>query len=151
MTMAELREVSPFTYEGKGKHVKCGDLSFEAGVYAKKARRMVKHRLANASQRTGLITKYGFDSKYASNLIQLLMEGIDLLKTGRVDFPLRYAQDILDIKNGKYTIEEILKWSEKLEDENRAALSETKLPKKPRFEEVEKFIILEMRRWVKSL
>jgi len=144
MVMAEMKDVSPFKYEGKGKHVQLGDISFEAGVYVKKARKMARRRLDNATSRHVLFSKHGFDSKFGANLIQLLMEGIELMNTGRVQFPLAYAHDILDIKNGKYTADEVVEWSEGLAKNARIAYEKTSLPAKPDAGKIEEFVIGEV-------
>lgn len=146
MAASNVRGTSPFKDEGKGKHIKCGDLSFERGVFVKKARRMIRHRLENATNRHVLFTKHGFDTKFGSNLIHLLMSGRELMATGRIVFPLAYAQDILDVKNGKYTPEEIEKWSDDLLEDARQAYKKTHLPSKPSGD-LERFAIDEVKDW----
>jgi len=138
-----------FTDSGKGKHVKCGDLYFERGIYVSKAKKMIRYRLDNASHRATMYTEYGYDLKFSSNLIQLLKEGIELLNTGRIEFPLAYRQDILDIKAGNYTLEEIIEWSDELENESRSALDSSKLPEKPRTKEIEAIAISEVKKYLK--
>lgn len=145
--MAEFKEVPPFKYEGTGKHVKIGDLNFEAGVYAKTAKKKIQDRLANATSRHILFTKYGYDVKFSSNLIQLLKEGIELMETGRVKFPLAYASDILNIKNGKYSVTEILEWADLLIEEARVAYEKSSLPAEPRSKDIENFLISEVKRF----
>jgi len=130
---------------GSGKHVQCGDLHFERGVFVKKAKRMIRERLSKASSRSVMFTKYGFDVKFASNLIQLLMEGIELMETGRIQFPLAYADKILDIKAGKYAADEIMKWADDLVEDARVAYDKSSLPKEPRSMYIEKFVIDEVR------
>ncbi len=149
LVLADLRERAPFVGEGESsKYVRVGDLQFEAGVFVKKARKMVRERLAKATNRVSLMTKYGFDVKYGSNLIHLLKEGIEILTTGRLTFPLSYAQEILDIKQGKYTADEILEWSDDLESEARAAFEHTQLREHPEAALVERFVIYQVEKWL---
>jgi hypothetical protein len=129
----------------KGHHILIGDLHLEPSVYVKKARRMIEDRLSKATNRKALFLKFGYDTKYSSNLIHLLKEGIDLIKHGELVYPLPYAKDIVDIKQGKYTIEEILKWADELVEEARRAFEQTTLPEKPNLEEIEKFMIYTLR------
>jgi len=151
LVMADLRGVGPFAVKGDdAKYVCVGDLQFEAGVFVKKARKMVRERLSKATSRRGLMAKYGYDVKFGSNLIHLLHEGIEILRTGRLAFPLPYAQDILDIKQGKYTAEEILAWSDRLEAEARMEFERTTLREKPEAEAVEKFVMQEVMGWAHS-
>ena len=85
------------------------------------------------------------DLKFASNLIQLAMEGIEILETGKIEFPLKYRGDILDIKNGKYSAEEIIEWSDSLLFDAEEALGKTDLPKKPRAKLIEEFAMKEVK------
>lgn len=141
-------KTTPFIDHGQGKHVSCGDIFIERGTFVKKARRVIKDRLSKATNRVALFTKYGYDVKFSSNLIQLLLEGIELLKTGRIEFPLAYRQDILNVKSGKYTVDEILKWADSLVEESRNAFNNTKLPKEPRTKEIELFAMNEVKKYL---
>lgn len=140
--------VQVFVDHGTGKHVSCGDLFIERGTFVKKARRVIKERLSKSTNRSAMFTKYGYDLKFSSNLIQLLMEGIELSKTGRIEFPLSYRQEILDVKSGKYTVDEILKWADELVEESRGAFNNTKLPKEPRTKEIELFAMNEVKKYL---
>jgi len=141
-------ENGPFKDMGNGKHIKCGDINFERGVFVKKARKMIQGRLDNATNRHVLFTKYGFDVKFASNLIHLLMSGRELMETGRIVFPLTYAKDVLDVKQGKYTPEEIEKWADDLLEDARQAYEKTTLPSGPG-SALEQFAINEVRSWMR--
>ena len=61
VVMAEFKVLDLPFFQDKGKHIKCGDLHFEASVWAKKARKIIKTRLDKATHRAGGILKYGFD------------------------------------------------------------------------------------------
>jgi len=135
-----------FVDQGKGKHVKCGDLFIERGTFVKKAKKMIRHRLANATSRHVLFTKYGYDTKFASNLIHLLMTGREIMETGRIKFPLTYANHVLDVKQGKYSVDEIEKWAEQLKEEARVAYEETEVRAKPAAD-LEKFAMRELYKW----
>ncbi len=139
-----------FSDKGKGKHVQCGDIHLERGVFVKKAKKVIKKRLSKASHRAEGFTKHGYDRKFASNLIQLLKEGIELMETGWIQMPLAYAQDILDVKNGKYSAAEIAQWSEDLVEEARRAFEKTALPAHPPAQEIEDFLMREVWEWTKG-
>lgn len=144
--MGELREGHPPFKSLEGdRYVRLGDLNFEAGVYVKKARGMVRERLSKATSRTSLFTKYGYDTKFASNLIQLLKEGIELMETGWVVMPLQYRQEILDIKQGKLSVETVLKIADDLVEEARDAYEHSDLPARPRVDEIEQFAMGEVK------
>lgn len=59
--------------------------------------------------------KFGYDVKFASHLIRLLHEGLEILREGTIYLPLHQNNLILDIKEGKYTLEEVLKMADDLE------------------------------------
>lgn len=58
--------------------------------------------------RAELEAKFGFDTKHGSHLVRLLSEGEELLTTGYITFPRPDAKDLLDIRNGKYSYDEII-------------------------------------------
>lgn len=118
-----------------------GDLNLQKGIYVKKALSMIEERLSKVGNRKNLITKYGFDTKFASNLIRLLLEGKELLGTGEIKFPLSYQETILDIKLGKWTIKDVLDYADQLEAEIDIAAEKSELPSNPRFDYIEKFTI----------
>ncbi len=118
-----------------------GDLNLQKGIYVKKAVSMIEERLSKVGHRKNLITKYGFDTKFASHLVRLLLEGKELVSTGEIAFPLSYKQTVLDIKEGKWTIKEVLDYAEQLEAETDIAAEKSELPSKPRFDEIEQFTI----------
>jgi len=147
-TLYSFCNTKPFEYPGSGVSIKLGDLNFSTNTYVSKAIKQIQDRISKATNRVEIYTKYGFDVKYGSNLIQLLMEGIEILKTGRVEFPLKYRSDILDIKNGKYTAQELITWSDDLLTESRSALENSKLPDKPNRQGIEKWSISLLKNWI---
>jgi predicted nucleotidyltransferase len=142
-----LANAAPFVDSGQGKHVQCGDLHFERGVFVKKAKKMIRDRLSRATNRAQLFTKHGYDTKFASNLIQLLMEGIELMVTGRISFPLAFRDDILAIKRGDYSADYIMEWADNLVELARASYEKTSLPSGPRTNEIQRFVIEEVKRF----
>jgi len=59
-------------------------------------------------KRAILEKKYGYDTKHASHLIRLMEEGRELLMEGNITFPCFSAELQLDIKNGRYSFDELL-------------------------------------------
>jgi predicted nucleotidyltransferase len=118
-----------------------GDLNLQKGIFVKKAVSMIEERLSKVGNRKCLITKYGFDTKFASNLIRLLLEGKELVSDGEIKFPLSYKDTIFAIKQGEWTIKEVLDYADQLEAEIDIAAEKSELPQKPRFDEIEKFTI----------
>ncbi len=59
-------------------------------------------------RRADLEAKYGYDTKHAMHLVRLLNEGQELLSTGKITFPRPEAKNLLEIKNGKYSYDELM-------------------------------------------
>ena len=90
--------------------------------------------------------KYGLDTKCASHLFRLMYEGQQLLQTGEIDFPLAVADELLAIKNGKYTYEEVCIKAASIEKEFDIWYDESKLRHSPDRKKLSKlyFELLEM-------
>lgn len=129
-----------WTKEG-AKHIHIGDLCFEPGLYVKKVRKKLKERLDKVTNRSELVLKHGYDTKFGSHLIRLLYEGLDILNEGKLTFPLKNADFLLNIKNGALSLKEILELADDLEAQYEKAEKKSNLPKTPNFNRIEKFTI----------
>jgi predicted nucleotidyltransferase len=91
--------------------------------------------------RKKLIDTYGMDTKSASHALRLLGQGIELLQTGQIKFPLIDATYLLDVKLGKYTLDQVTKEYQdritKLDD----VYKNCKLPEKARIKEINNLYI----------
>jgi uncharacterized protein len=58
--------------------------------------------------RADLEARYGYDTKHAMHLVRLLSEGKELLLTGNITLPRPDARELLEIRNGKYTYDELM-------------------------------------------
>jgi len=134
-----------FTKKSSGMHIHVGDICFEPGVYVKKARKMLKECLDKATNRSELVLKYGYDTKFASHLIRLLTEGITLLEKGYLTFPLYNADTILNIKNGSMDIKEIIEYADKLEAQLDSVLEKSELPATPSYNQIEALVMRMMK------
>jgi predicted nucleotidyltransferase len=131
------------TYDDKQniKFVVIGDLNITPSKTIKSTKLILDNRINAVGNREELLLKYGFDTKFASHLIRLMLEGIELLQTGGLVFPLKERQMILDIKNGKWEIAKILNFSNELEKEIESLAINSKLPDKPNIDKLEEFTI----------
>ncbi len=99
-----------------------------------KCYKQVRERLSKVTNREELILKYGYDTKFASHYIRLLLEGIELLETGRLEFPLKYADEIKKIKSGEYMLNEILKEGENIERKLNTSYENSKISNRADFD-----------------
>jgi predicted nucleotidyltransferase len=88
-------------------HVSIGGLNFNCNVKMRKVMDKVSTRIKNASHRQDMWTKYGFDTKFMMHCMRLIVEGQELLETGKIEFPLQEKQLLLDIRTGKFAFDEI--------------------------------------------
>jgi len=84
------------------------------------------------------IEKFGYDVKFASHLIRLLVEGLELLNNGQLRFPITMNRYIRDVKEGKYPIEQVLTKADELESLILQSSVTSKLPYSPNYEELSK-------------
>lgn len=83
--------------------------------------------------RSALEEAYGYDVKHAMHLIRLLKSGVDILEKGVVPVKRDDASYLLDIRNGKYTYEEIIKESQMLSEKVLELSKKTSLPEEPNY------------------
>jgi predicted nucleotidyltransferase len=126
----------------KNDHVSIGDLNFQYTKQVEKVMSSVEARIKKAGHRKESFLKHGFDPKFGSHFIRLLMQGVEIFKTGNLVFPLQYANTIRDIKSGKWIKEDIIKYGEELEKELESLYeSSTKLPYTYNIDELNNFMI----------
>lgn len=103
-----LLESFPIFISKKLYHSHCGY------AYSQTHREEIKS--GNNSGRRDIIEKFGYDCKLMSHAVRLYIEAIELLGTGKIEFPLKENQKLLDIKTGLWTYEKCQQECKKLED-----------------------------------
>jgi hypothetical protein len=76
------------------------------------------------------------------------MQGKELLYSGMLSFPLGDADTILGIKRGMYTLDMVKEMANSLKTEIAVIEKAKRLPSKPRYEEIEDFVIREVNEWM---
>jgi len=92
-------------------------------------------------KRKALVQKWGYDTKNAAHLIRLLRMGIEFISTGELRVQRHDATQLIDIKQGKYKLEEIQAMAEDLFKVSQEALVRSPLPPKPDFFKAEKLLM----------
>lgn len=87
-------------------------------------------------KRMELEDKYGYDTKHAMHLFRLFFEGQELLMTGNITFPLKHAEELLAIRNGKYSYEEIIEDASRMDANFNLLYEESPLPFGPDLEKL---------------
>lgn len=109
---------------------------YNFGMDVEKIYHHVKREVDKYGQRTENMVEYGFDLKFCSHVFRLYDEGMELLETGKLEYPCKNSEFMIDIKKGKYSLDYLL---EKLKgyDERLIQSSEiSKLPYAPNHEAI---------------
>lgn len=91
--------------------------------------------------RMALVEKYGYDTKFGMHMVRLCRTGIEVLREGKLLVRRPDAADLLEIRHGKYTLEEMLEYGEQLLVEMKEAEAHSVLPKKPDYNYVNQRMI----------
>lgn len=76
--------------------------------------------------------QFGYDTKHAMHLVRLLRMGLEALRDGEIVVKRPDAKELLAIRNGTWTYEEVVKYAEEMDNEVRNVwYKKTELPKKP--------------------
>jgi len=99
--------------------------------------------------RADRILEFGMDTKNALHLIRLLRMGCEILETGEVHVRRPDAAELLEIKEGRLLVEEVLEVSEQLQLRLSEAYTRTRLPDEPDTAKIETWMIDAHRRSLK--
>lgn len=94
------------------------------------------------SSRSSLEEKYGYDTKHAYHLVRLIRMCREVLMTGKVIVKRPDREELLSIRNGAWTYDQLIEFAEKEELElNKLYNSTNILPKVPNKEKLDKLCI----------
>lgn len=82
------------------------------------------------------IEEFGFCRKSAAHSLRLVQQLIELMETGKMTFPRPNTKMLLDIRNGKYSKEELTKIHDEVDAKAKATRSKSVLPEKPNSKKV---------------
>lgn len=119
-------------------YITIGDLRFSNQKLID-VKRKIENRLNKASNRADGMLKHGLDYKFMSHTVRLLYEGLELLKTGHITFPLIQRDLLMDIKLGKMNITSIIELIEALEQKIKDIT--INLPNKPNIEGINNLLV----------
>ncbi len=93
-------------------------------------------------KRSELEEKFGYDTKHAMHLVRLLRMGAEALETGVLNVRRPDAEELLSIRNGAWTYEQIVEYADHMDNHVRTVLYQTtSLPKKPNIHLAAKLIM----------
>lgn len=87
----------------------------------------------NRNETRGVLEEaHGYDTKHAMHLVRLLRMGIEALRDGELTVKRPDAEELLSIRNGAWTYEEVVAYAESMDKEVREVwYNKTELRKKP--------------------
>lgn len=92
--------------------------------------------------RSELEEQFGFDTKHAMHLVRLLRMGVEALRDGEIIVKRPDAEELLAIRNGSWTYEQIVQYAEDMDREVREVwYKKTALPKYPNLKEAAKILM----------
>lgn len=100
-----------------------------------------EHKGYMGEKRKRLVQQFGYDTKNAAHLVRLLRMGIEALQTGRLQVKRPDAEELLSIKRGALSLEQVQAMAADLFEECRAARDACTLPDKPGFADVNKLCV----------
>ena len=112
--------------------------SFNGYAYSQfKRMEQFEHHGYMGAKRKQLVEKFGYDTKNAAHLIRLLRMGIEFLTEGRLYVHRNDAQQLLDIKRGKWELDKVKEEAERLFRLAEEAYVHSHLPAEPDRENAE--------------
>jgi len=94
------------------------------------------------AKRKALVRKYGYDTKNAAHLIRLMRMCNEFLQTGKLNvFRDRDGAELIDIKQGKWTLDEVKLEAEDLFAKVKELKETSRLPENPNAEAIDALLI----------
>lgn len=113
------------------------------GYLEAQRQRLLGERGQKRSNRPELEEKYGFDTKYAMHIVRLGYQGVELLETGKITFPMAEPtkSHIRSIRVGKVPLHDILTEAGEQERRIKDLIDTSPLREFPTTELVEKWMV----------
>lgn len=84
-------------------------------------------KLERNPKRAELEARHGYDTKHAMHLVRLMRTGLEILRTGELHVRRSDAEELRNIREGRWSFEELLAKAADLEAELAAAVRESSL------------------------
>lgn len=112
------------------------------GYMSGQKQRLLGERGQKRIKRPDLEEKFGFDTKYAYHILRLGLQGIELMRTGALTLPLSLKDRsfLLDVRNGKYSFNEVLTRAGLIEKTLKEEIDLSSLPEEADRATIEAFI-----------
>lgn len=124
-------------------NVKVGDMKFPLNIPIKEAIREIEKRVGEKSHRKELVDTFGYDCKFASHVIRLLGEYIEMATNGKIMLPLPIdlRKIVFDVKTGQYSLLEVESIIHDFKIKALRAHEKSVLPSEPNTKIIQEFLI----------
>lgn len=104
-----------------------------AGYMHSEFQRLTGERGQKNVKRPELVEKYGYDTKYASHIVRLGFQGVELLDKAGLTLPLQksIADCVVSIRTGGFSYQRVLEFIKSLEADLTKAYNRCSLPELP--------------------
>lgn len=146
--LLKIREafLSKFMYNTFSGYAKQERIRMEKSITGEK-----KYLGYMGEKRKELVTRYGYDTKNACNVVRLITMAIETLTTGKMNVCRHHdREELLAIKQGKVTMKDVLTKIKELEDKLLVAGKCNLLPEKPDTDQINKTVIGIMRNYISN-
>ena len=94
------------------------------------------------TNRPELVHKHGYDTKFAYHMMRLGLQGQELMKTGRLELPMREGEReyLRSIRNGEVNKTQLLKFSDVVERNLVEAIEKSHLPEHADMDSINKML-----------
>jgi len=113
------------------------------GYLEAQRQRLVGERGQRDVNRTELVEKHGYDTKYAMHMLRLGHQGVEFLESGRLTLPMRepVRSHLMEVRSGRSNLVDVLAECADLESRLAALLESSPLPTNPDLRTVESFVM----------
>ncbi len=92
-------------------------------------------------KRSALEQKYGYDTKHGMHLVRLMRMATEILDGKGVIVKRPDAQELLEIRNGAWTYDQLMEWAQGMDADLAVAYKVSKLPHSPDRQEIDDLLI----------
>jgi hypothetical protein len=92
-------------------------------------------------ERAVLEAKFTFDTKHAMHLVRLARTGVELLRTGELAVKRKDAAELLAIRQGAWTYEQVVAYAQDLDQQMREAQKTSPLPDQVDYEKIDQLYL----------
>lgn len=130
------KELRDIRYEFLSKECKH---KFSGYANAQKYKMIIKRE--NGTGRQSLVNEFGYDTKFAMHTVRLLESVKEILATGDYHTYRDNHEDLINIRKGKYTFDEIIERIERTDKEVQELFEVSTLRSKPDYNKINKWLI----------